>query len=269
MKWTIDWDDNTINGSYVTSVADFEDNLVPYWINNYFVKPNYYKIDNKPVMTIFDPEEFKTEVGGLSNAAAAIRYFRQAAVNAGFKGLILITMNNSTTTQNNSDAKAEGFDYISSYNIPTFTELITSNCPTGTQILGEQQTAWSNWVRNSEVPSIVSGSMGWNSAPWAEGGTFWRLTPTEYTTLLQEAQTAMSSRTGVPSQMILLDNWNEFGEGHYIAPTAQYGYGYLDAISSIFSPGSNPADLTPNISEIPQIAVSNTNPPTELCGQVP
>jgi hypothetical protein len=49
IKWTIDWDDNTTNGSYVTSVADFEDNLVPYWINNYFTKPNYYKIDNKPV----------------------------------------------------------------------------------------------------------------------------------------------------------------------------------------------------------------------------
>jgi len=269
IKWTIDWDDNTINGSYVTSVADFEDNLVPYWINNYFVKPNYYKIGNKPVMTIFDYEEFKNEVGGLSNAAAAISYFRQAAVNAGFAGLILITMNNVTTTQNNSDAKAEGFDYISSYNIPTFTELIASSCPTDTQILSEQETAWNNWKANSEVPSIVSASMGWNSAPWAEGSTFWRLTPSDYTSLLEEAQTAMAARKGLPSQMILLDNWNEFGEGHYIAPTAQYGYGYLDAIASIFSPGSDPVDLTPNISLIPQIAVSNTNPPTQLCGQIP
>jgi len=205
----------------------------------------------------------------LSNATAAIIYFRQAAVNAGFAGLILITFNNVTTTQNNSDAKEEGFDYISSYNIPTFTELIAGSCPTDTQILNEQQTAWRNWNANSEVPSIVSASMGWNSAPWGEGSTFWRLTPSDYTSLLQEAQTAMGAREGLPSQMILLDNWNEFGEGHYIAPTAQYGYGYLDAIASMFSPGSNPVDLTPNISQIPQIAVSNPTPPNQLCGQIP
>jgi hypothetical protein len=35
--------------------------------------------------------------------------------------------------------------------------------------------------------------------------------------------------------MVLLDNWNEFGEGHYIAPHRQYGFGYLDAVRAAFT----------------------------------
>jgi hypothetical protein len=35
--------------------------------------------------------------------------------------------------------------------------------------------------------------------------------------------------------MILLDNWNEWGEGHYIAPYREYGFGYLDAVRDVFS----------------------------------
>jgi len=36
-------------------------------------------------------------------------------------------------------------------------------------------------------------------------------------------------------KLLLLDNWNEFGEGHYIAPHRQYGFKYLDAVRSVFT----------------------------------
>ena len=35
--------------------------------------------------------------------------------------------------------------------------------------------------------------------------------------------------------MLLLDNWNEWGEGHYLAPYREYGFGYLDAVRRVFS----------------------------------
>jgi hypothetical protein len=37
------------------------------------------------------------------------------------------------------------------------------------------------------------------------------------------------------SRMLLLDNWNEWGEGHYIAPYREYGFGYVDAVRKVFS----------------------------------
>ena len=32
-----------------------------------------------------------------------------------------------------------------------------------------------------------------------------------------------------------LDNWNEWSEGHYLAPHRQYGFGYLDVVRKVFS----------------------------------
>jgi hypothetical protein len=40
--------------------------------------------------------------------------------------------------------------------------------------------------------------------------------------------------------MILLDNWNEWSEGHFIAPSRQHGFGYLDAVRTVFT--TEPAD---------------------------
>ena len=37
------------------------------------------------------------------------------------------------------------------------------------------------------------------------------------------------------SKLLLLDNWNEWSEGHYLAPHREYGFGYLDAVRKVFS----------------------------------
>jgi hypothetical protein len=45
---------------------------------------------------------------------------------------------------------------------------------------------------------------------------------------------------------VLLDNWNEFGEGHYLMPTREHGFGYLEAVRRVFAPDSAaPHPVTP------------------------
>jgi hypothetical protein len=45
---------------------------------------------------------------------------------------------------------------------------------------------------------------------------------------------------------VQLDNWNEWGEGHYIAPSREHGFGYLEAIRKTFAPNSTkPVNLLP------------------------
>ena len=36
-------------------------------------------------------------------------------------------------------------------------------------------------------------------------------------------------------KMLLLDNWNEWGEGHYISPAQEHGFAYLDAVREVFT----------------------------------
>ena len=254
MKWAIAWVLDNSAGSGTNSVDDFVQNVVPFWINNYFSRSNYLKIGGKPVVSLYDAEAFISQVGGLANAAQALSEARQAAVNAGYSGIIFMAVNNQTTTATNSDAYTAGFDYMYAYNIPTFTELMTSATPSDSTVISWEQQAWSNWNSYSSVPTIVTASVGWNGVPWAWNSDYFQLTPTDYSTLLSDAQTAMAARSSsLQNDMLLLDNWDEFAEGHFIEPTQQYGYGYLDQIASVFSPGSTPSDPLPNVSTVPQV----------------
>ena len=89
-------------------------------------------------------------------------------------------------------------------------------------------------------------------APW--GSSFskaqWQLTPAEFEALCRQAKEVLESRPAdaLAGRLVLLDNWNEFGEGHYILPTRQYGFGYLDAVRAVFAPGAPPhRDFTPDV----------------------
>ncbi len=292
IRFAIDWINVGSELGGVSGVADFVNNMVPYWINTYFSKSNYLKFNGKPVLAIYDFETFITQMGGLANAQSGINSFRQAALKAGFAGLVLETQQSGSTTpanhwvvgndprgvdvkfgnyytkdyaHTNADAAAAGFDYVFAYHLPSFTDLLVTQTPTDAQAAGEQQQAWSNWLQYSALPTIVTASMGWNAAPWAENKISWKLTPADYQSLLVSAKSAMAARpSGLPANMILLDNWNEYGEGHYIAPTKGDAYTYLDAVGAVFSPNwpsivPSSIDEMPSLSAIPQVVMPSSS----------
>jgi len=55
--------------------------------------------------------------------------------------------------------------------------------------------------------------------------------------LLRQAKAIVATlpQNELGSKMLLLDNWNEWSEGHYLAPHREYGFGYLDAVRKVFS----------------------------------
>ena len=131
-------------------------------------------------------------------------------------------------------------DFTSSYHWPSFGQvLVNSTNPTGPEIIQGQKTCWKNQSEFGSLPNLITCSMGWDSSPWGgmTSSIKWRLTPDEFQTVLQNAKEMMDTRiTGsLENRVVLLDNWNEYGEGHYIFPTRQFGFGYLDAVRKVFS----------------------------------
>ena len=252
LKWAVDW----INGQGGTAdgVSDFVNNLFPFWLNNYINKGNYLTIGGKPVVVIYDAGVFATQMGSVANATSAISQARALAVKAGYPGIVFMTAWNGSPTNDNSQAYSEGFDYVFAYNNFAFTGVLTTNTPTGQQVISAEQTYWSRQQADSKVAPVLTASVGWNGFPWGEGQLYAELMPLDYKALLTDAQTAMSNgQDSIQKSVLLLDNWNEFGEGHFIEPAQQYGYGYLDAVASVFSPGSSPADPIPTLTQVPQV----------------
>jgi hypothetical protein len=96
------------------------------------------------------------------------------------------------------------------------------------------------------IPQVVTVSQGWSG--WRDEGSIWKIPPRQYETLLREAKRFVKTlpADALGSRMLLLDNWNEWGEGHYIAPHREYGFGYLDAVRRVFADAPQPhRDLVP------------------------
>jgi hypothetical protein len=86
------------------------------------------------------------------------------------------------------------------------------------------------------IPQVVTVSQAWSG--WNDEGSIWKIPPAEFRTLLQAAKDFIEQN--IPEEQLgrrtlILDNWNEWGEGHYIAPYREYGFGYLDAVREVFS----------------------------------
>lgn len=65
------------------SYDEFTKVLVPRFIN-YFKKPNYYKVGNKPLFALYLPKVFVRGMGSPETSKKAIEYFRAEAKKAGF-----------------------------------------------------------------------------------------------------------------------------------------------------------------------------------------
>lgn len=251
IKFMILWENVNGISSGIASENDLMENLLPFWIDNYFKRSNYLIIEGKPVLMVYGYKKFVDELGGKENTIEAVRRMRQACMDAGFKGLWLIAEHHVDFNQEIPLLREVGFDAITSYHWPSFSGLMPQVPSNKSDIVNLQEECWCELDRISQLPSIPTVSMGWDSEPW--GSTYykgqWFIEPNLYKELCERAKIRIDSarKQNEFSNMVLLDNWNEFGEGHYIFPTKQFRFGYIDAVREVFSNSTEPhQDLVPD-----------------------
>jgi hypothetical protein len=240
MKFTIMWENQARGQAGVADEKDLMTNLLPFWIKNYFKHPSYVKIENKPLLFIYRPEFLIDDLGGVENVRRAFERMRQACRDEGFDGLYLLGEYRGLDPNHLSLMKQLGLDYTFAYC------WYVGDNPTPEQSIQAQM----QYIRKTQelgiIPQVVTVSQAWSG--WRDEGTIWKIPPQDYEVLLREAKDFIATLPAgeLGSRMLLLDNWNEWGEGHYIAPYREFGFGYLDAVRKIFSNAREPhVDLIP------------------------
>ena len=246
MKFAIMWENQSRNKAGVSDEKDLLENLLPYWIDTFFKHPSYLKIDGKPLLFIYVTGPTSTgniydDLGGAANVNQAFEKMREICHKAGFAGLTILGEYRGTDRTYLDKMKEMGFDYQFSY------------CnggggmnPTPEQAVAAQEKFWATLRDLNAIPQILTLSMGWTG--WQDEGSIWKIPPAGYETLCRKALafTKTMPQDELGSKMVLLDNWNEWGEGHYLAPYREYGMGYLDAVRNAFSDApKNHVDLIP------------------------
>ena len=238
IKFTIMWENQRRGFAGISDVNDLRENLMPYWIEKFFKRENYLKIDNKPVLFVYQPFDVSTDLGGDEQAKAAFDLMRTMCREAGFDGLYILGEYRGTDPNHLIRYRNLGLDYVFSY-----CWYIHNSPPPAIVIEEQMKQIRARQNQRDIIPQIVTLSQAWSG--WRDEGTIWKLPPDDFETLLRKGKEFVEQN--IPNdelggQMLILDNWNEWSEGHYIAPYREYGFGYLDAVRRVFSDANEAHD---------------------------
>ncbi len=214
-------------------------------VNYYFKKPNYYKINNEPVYSIFSIGDLIKSFNGLEGTKKALDYFRQEAKKAGFPGVHLQFVgwgqNGNPFLLNEKMSEGKSINELVSY---LGINSITTYNWTGSGI-NEDYIKWAEkamsvqdkWASLLSIPYIPTVSVGWDNTPrYPQFGkdqvVHYNKTPDSFAAYMIRAKEFLRNHPNQP-KLIIVNAWNEWVEGSYLEPDMQWGYGYLEAVKKV------------------------------------
>ncbi len=239
-----------------TDSEDIIENLMPFWVENYFSKSNYLKIDNKPVLFIYNGIRLEEVFGDKETQRKAFDACRDYAKKCGFNGMIFALENscvNPITTKEQSDNVFErGYDFIFGYNAGYDPD---HNYPSAKEIIDAQCNIYKKKLSFDEKRYIPTASCFSDPTPrttqhWIDMGyefykmNIWKLSPDEFRDCIHRlkdiTQTLPEDSWG--RKIFMIDNWNEWDEGHYVSPSHEFGFRFLQAIREELTERNNLPD---------------------------
>ena len=226
--------ENTVGLSGENPEEDFLNNIVRYWIEHYFKNPSYYTFNNKPVVSIWNHYQFAQELGGDEACRQTLEKADKMAKDAGFDGIIFLTVYGGGSYDTEKQIEARGFDYTYAYHHNSAS-------------VEEQLSLLESQKANGIIDGLGFVSQGWGDEAWGRSTRKINTDPKEYCNALEWIKDYYITKfqpSSLASSMLLLGNWNEIAEGHYIMPSNIYGFAYLDAIREVF--GTNNDEVEHN-----------------------
>ena len=102
-------------------------------------------------------------------------------------------------------------------------------------IIKDIEELWGDYNTHG-LPYIPHVSVGWDCNARFFGpmpAIIKENTPEQIEAAFRAAKEFLEKRPELP-RLITVNSWNEWTEGSYLQPDAQYGYGYLEAIRRVF-----------------------------------
>lgn len=239
VEFALLWSNHT---DYVFSREQFSE-LFRFWAERYFFRPDYLKVDGKPVIFIFSAQVLSrnAERIGLSSAQL-LAMADEAARTIGLPGVAVIGGVGGNVGGGFDYSANSGYAGFSAYN---FHGPATRSFALGRPIshsYAELDSAyrdhWDWMLKNASGFYVLPMSSGWDKRPWGGSKDPWhddsRSTPAEFSIHLRAARKVMTDNPSKTKRMGVICCWNEFGEGSFIEPTKLDGFSYLEQVRAVF-----------------------------------
>jgi hypothetical protein len=236
----------------ISTSADWS-SAINEWLG-YMTDPAYVLINGKPYFGVIDMRAMRQAFGSSSAVASALSQVRATAQAKGFPDVYIVGGFNTFDGSSGLDglfpdlsmAKADGYDAVSMYAYGFSGPLTASGVQPFSELSDVGTWIWNQGALNSPLPFIPVAMSGWDARPWGENEpgrpAFWfSRSPQEVTTFVSDAITWAESNPQVrpePSPtppVVLIEAWNELGEGSYLVPTMGDGSSYGDSLASMLA----------------------------------
>ena len=242
-----------------TDEKDMIENLMPFWMEAYFQRENYLIIDNKPVVFVYYEERIEKDCfPTVESQRRTYDACREYAKKFGFDGMVFAVCEPRAYEDRHKELMDRGYDfrfgYNSGYNSPyDFYE-------DEDDIIDQQCNLFSRWLEADNTALIPTASCFQDPTPrfsqkWVDLGckfrewsNIWYLSPEKFKVLLRRMKEISDAlpENAWARRIIMIDNWNEWDEGHFVAPSHKFGYKYLQAIREALTDCDNLPDyITP------------------------
>ncbi len=212
------------------------------WLDRYFTRPNYYKIDGKPLISIYDLGNFIRTFGSPERTKEMMLWLNDEAKRYGLAGIHFQVVHQGNATRNLSGIDSHSapekliqelpFDSITNYQYAHMINVNRDFRETTPDVLNE----WSRLRDFFSATYFPHVSIGWDNNPrhvsLFKPNILKNNTPDAFEEVLAEAKKfALESKVS----LVTVNSWNEWTEGSYLLPDDLNGYGYLEAIRKIFT----------------------------------
>ncbi len=242
MKIALMWANHLTAGAH-SEEDSYE--VARHWVKEYFSMPEYLKIDGKPLIMIWSAEGMNRDMKEHGGVARVNQIFQEVAREAGYPGVHICGMKLPEARTNNAQIqrlKDQGYDSTFIYRYKD-----ARNVAPGTKRYSFQElvdTSADYWWERfcvGTLPFFVNITSGWDDRPWNNHLEIYGKTPERFKAICQAAKQFADDMH--LEKWIMLGPVNEWGEGSYIEPCTEYGFGMYEAVRDTF--GVKPADGWP------------------------
>jgi hypothetical protein len=205
-------------------------------------------VDGKPLLVILDVALLTRQFRGPSGVNGALRTLRDAAREVGLPGVFVVGGIHVGRTFDwdwfDHISAVEAFDAFTQYAYPAAPGIRRGE-RSYREVIAAAEANWKGFAAG-ERPFIPDVMTGWDPRPWQEkiGGRLWwfRRSPAQVASLVRRAvrfvltTPKMRLEPAPAPPVVLLEAWNELGEGAFLVPTVGSCHRYGKAIAAALAP---------------------------------
>lgn len=230
-KFAILWE--AANGVHLKNSEAFRKYIVPYFVEHFFSDNRYMTIDNKAIMAVFGAKQLICDFGSADKVKTELDYLRNEVKKLGYDDLIILNCGFSS-------AEIAECGYDGSYQYGWGKQGCEADF-TISAIKAQKETDKMN-----TVPTV---STGFNNVGWACTRSK-NITASDFEkvniAVRDEILPSFANQPSWSKKLVMLSNWNEYGEGTYIMPCEKLcGFGYLEAVKKVYCDEFTDTNIVP------------------------